>query len=138
MRISDWSSDVCSSDLYFGGAGLAHMREFGTRLETFAMVRAKASRHAVHNPKALFRTELSIEDVMESPMLWPGVMTRLMACPPTCGAAAAIITSKEFARKNGLDSTAESRVGKAGGSTGRSRRLPDNKKKKTRDIQQRT
>src|SRR3546814_7294638 len=86
MRISDWSSDVCSSDLfeqmqagairavfadrpspfehfdrlatelvdvdlplalrYFGGAGLAHMREFGTRLETFAMVRAKASRHA--------------------------------------------------------------------------------------------
>lgn len=88
---------------YFGGAGLAHMREFGTRLETFAMVRAKASRHAVHNPKALFRTELSIEDVMESPMLWPGVMTRLMACPPTCGAAAAIITSKEFARKHGLD-----------------------------------
>src|SRR3546814_10961643 len=40
---------------------------------------------------------------MESPMLWPGVMTRLMACPPTCGAAAAIITSKEFARKHGLD-----------------------------------
>src|SRR3546814_4142772 len=67
------------------------------------MVRAKASRHAVHNTKALFRTELSIEDVMESPMLWPGVMTRLMACPPTCGAAAAIITSKEFARKHGLD-----------------------------------
>src|SRR3546814_10365173 len=64
MRISDWSSDVCSSDL---------------------------------------RTELSIEDVMESPMLWPGVMTRLMACPPTCGAAAAIIMSKEFARKHGLD-----------------------------------
>src|SRR3546814_11241350 len=103
MRISDWSSDVCSSDLYFGGAGLAHMREFGTRLETFAMVRAKASRHAVHNPKALFRTELSIEDVMESPMLWPGVMTRLMACPPTCGAAAAIIPRKEFERKHTLD-----------------------------------
>src|SRR3546814_5785855 len=81
---------------YFGGAGLAHMREFGTRLETFAMVRAKASRHAVHNPKALFRTELSIEDVMESPMLWPGVMTRLMASPPTCGAAAPIITTKAF------------------------------------------
>src|SRR3546814_20155730 len=79
------------------------MREFGTRLETFAMVRAKASRHAVHNPEALFRTELSIEDVMESPMLWPGVMTRLMACPPPCGAAAAIITRNEFARKHGLD-----------------------------------
>ncbi|MCY1286704.1 acetyl-CoA C-acyltransferase [compost metagenome] len=29
-------------------------------------------------------------------------MTRLMACPPTCGAAAAIICSEAFARKHGL------------------------------------
>src|SRR3546814_1184987 len=28
MRISDWSSDVCSSDLPPGPAGLAHVREF--------------------------------------------------------------------------------------------------------------
>ena len=40
---------------YFGGAGLAHMQEFGTRLETFAKVRAKASRHAEHNPMARLR-----------------------------------------------------------------------------------
>ncbi|MDO9158158.1 MAG: lipid-transfer protein, partial [Burkholderiaceae bacterium] len=33
---------------YFGGAGLAHMQQYGTRLETFAQVRAKASRHAEH------------------------------------------------------------------------------------------
>ena len=31
---------------YFGGAGLAHMRKFGTPLESFAQVRAKARRHA--------------------------------------------------------------------------------------------
>jgi acetyl-CoA acetyltransferase len=30
------------------------------------------------------------------------VLTRLMACPPTCGAAATIIVSEEFAKKRGL------------------------------------
>jgi len=88
---------------YFGGAGKAHMDKYGTRLETFAAVRAKASRHAVNNPLALFRKEVSTEEVMASPMLWEGVMTRLMACPPTCGAAAAVICSEAFANKHGLN-----------------------------------
>lgn len=86
---------------YFGGAGLEHMKRFGTKLETFARVRAKASRHAVNNPLAIFRKEVSTEEVMASPMVWDGVMTRLMACPPTCGAAAAILMSESFARKVG-------------------------------------
>ncbi|MCP5268923.1 MAG: lipid-transfer protein [Zoogloeaceae bacterium] len=88
---------------YFGGAGLAHMQQYGTKLETFAKIRAKASRHAANNPLALFRNVVSSEDVMNSPMLWPGVMTRLMACPPTCGAAAAIVCSEEFAKRHGID-----------------------------------
>jgi len=88
---------------YFGGAGLAHMNEFGTRMETFAKIRAKASRHAANNPLALFRTVVTEEEVMASPTLWPGVMTRLMACPPTCGAAAAVICSDAFARHHELD-----------------------------------
>ena len=41
---------------YFGGAGIAHMQKYGSTLETFAQVRAKASRHAVNNPLALLRT----------------------------------------------------------------------------------
>ncbi|MFT4096720.1 MAG: lipid-transfer protein [Rhodoblastus sp.] len=87
---------------YFGGAGLAHMQKYGTKLETFAKVRAKASRHAVNNPLAIFRKEVTADEVMASPAVWQGVMTRLMACPPTCGAAAAILVSEEFARKKGL------------------------------------
>lgn len=87
---------------YFGGAGLAHMKKYGTPLESFAAIRAKASRHAAHNPLALLRKELSTEEVMNAPMLWPGVMTRLMACPPTCGAAAAVLVSEAFARRHGL------------------------------------
>lgn len=88
---------------YFGGAGLAHMEEFGTQMSTFAKIRAKASRHASNNPLALFRTVITEEDVMNAPVMWPGVMTRLMACPPTCGSAAAIICSQAFAQKHGLN-----------------------------------
>jgi acetyl-CoA acetyltransferase len=88
---------------YFGGAGKAHMDQFGTPLETFAKIRAKASRHAANNPLALFRSVVTEQEVMQSPALWPGVLTRLMACPPTCGAAAAIVCSAEFAGKHGLD-----------------------------------
>jgi len=95
---------------YFGGAGLAHMREYGTQLETFAVIRAKASRHATHNPMALLRKELSTDDVMAAPMLWEGVMTRLMACPPTCGAAAAVLCSERFARQHGLDTSVRIRA----------------------------
>jgi sterol carrier protein 2 len=87
---------------YFGGAGLSHMKKYGTKLETFAKVRAKASRHAKNNPLAIFRKEVTADDVMNDQVIWPGVMTRLMACPPTCGAAAAVLTSETFARKHGL------------------------------------
>ena len=87
---------------YFGGAGLSHMKKYGTKLETFAKVRAKASRHAVNNPLAIFRKEVTTDEVMASPAVWQGVMTRLMACPPTCGAAAAILVSEDFAKKHGL------------------------------------
>ena len=89
---------------YFGGAGLAHMEKYGTPLKAFAEIRAKASRHAVNNPLALFRKEVTAQDVLDAPMIWPGVMTRLMACPPTCGAAAAVLVSESFAKKRGLRS----------------------------------
>ena len=88
---------------YFGGAGQAHMQQYGTKLSTFAKIRAKASRHAANNPLALFRNVVTEEEVLHTPVLWPGVMTRLMACPPTCGAAAAVICSDDFARRHGLD-----------------------------------
>ena len=88
---------------YFGGAGQAHMQQYGTKISTFAKIRAKASRHAVNNPMAVFRTEVTEEQVLASPMIWPGVLTRLMACPPTCGAAAAIVCSAEFAQRHGLN-----------------------------------
>ena len=90
---------------YFGGAGKSHMDKYGTTMKDFAKIRAKASRHAAKNPLALFKKEVSEEEVLQSPIMWPGVMTRLMACPPTCVGAAAILVSENFANKHGIDSS---------------------------------
>lgn len=107
-RFDALTDELVQADLplalrYFGGAGLAHMRQYGTKLSTFAKIRAKASRHGANNPMSLLRKVLTEDDVMQAPMLWDGVMTRLMACPPTCGAAAAIVCSAEFAKRHDLD-----------------------------------
>ena len=108
-KFDDECNDIFASTAplalrYFGGAGKSHMDKYGTQISDFAKIRAKASRHAKNNPKALFRTELSEGDVLQSPEMIPGVMTRLMACPPTCGAAATILVSEAFAKKHGIRS----------------------------------
>jgi acetyl-CoA acetyltransferase len=87
---------------YFGGAGREHMQRYGTKLATFAKIRAKASRHAEHNEHAIFRRVLTEHDVLADAPLWPGVMTRSMACPPTCGAAAAVLMSEARAAQLGV------------------------------------
>ena len=94
-------NDVPVALKVFGGAGVQHQRKFGTEQRTFAKIRAKASRHAVHNDKAIFRSELSVDDVLASPPIF-GVLTRLQCCPPTCGAGAAIICSEKFAKERGI------------------------------------
>ena len=86
----------------FGGGGRAHMELFGTRRETFAMISVKARRHAANNPYAVFRDPITLEQVMDSPQIFDP-LTRLQCCPPTCGAAAAVICSTEFAVRHGLD-----------------------------------
>ncbi|WEJ74882.1 lipid-transfer protein [Pseudomonas sp. PSE14] len=86
---------------FFGGAGRAYMKEYGISRETFARIRVKASQHAARNPLAVFRNVVSVEEVMASPMIFDP-LTRLQCCPPTCGAAAAIVCSEAFAKKHGL------------------------------------
>lgn len=85
----------------FGGAGLSHMEKYGTKPETFAKISVKARKHAANNPNAVFRDLLTEEQVLESPHIF-GPLTRYQCCPPTCGAAAAVVCSEEFARKHGL------------------------------------
>ncbi|QSB14707.1 lipid-transfer protein [Natronosporangium hydrolyticum] len=91
---------------YFGGAGLAYAERYGTKPETFAQITVKARRHAAQNPNAVFRTPVSVAEVLDSPHIF-GMLTRLQCCPPTCGAGAAVICSPEFARRRGLDARVE-------------------------------
>lgn len=85
----------------FGGAGFEYQNKFGTKTETFAKVRSKASMHAQHNSRAVFRVPLSTEEVLQGPALFLN-LTRLQCCPPTCGAAAAILCTPKFAARHGL------------------------------------
>jgi sterol carrier protein 2 len=86
----------------FGAAGAEYQRRHGMADESFAMVSVKARRHAAENERAVLRAPLTIEEVMASPRVH-GPLTRLQCCPPTCGAAAALVCSERFARENGLD-----------------------------------
>ncbi len=87
---------------YFAAAGRQYMKEHGTKASTFAKISVKARRHAAENPFALFRTPVTEEEVLASPAI-VAPLTRLQCCPPTCGAAAAVVCSEAFAKSHGLD-----------------------------------
>jgi len=104
VEIANENSDVEDAPMaikLFGGAGREYQKRFGAEDATFAMVAQKARKHAKHNERAIFRNELTVEEVLASPRLC-GPVTRLQCCPPTCGAAAAIVVSGSFARRRGL------------------------------------
>jgi len=86
----------------FGGAGRQYAEKYGTSPEMFAKISVKSRRHAANNPYAVFTDPVTVEEVLASPHIY-GPLTRLQCCPPTCGAAAAVLVSAEFARANGID-----------------------------------
>lgn len=86
----------------FGGAGREYMKRYGAKRETFGRISEKARRHAAHNPFAIFNQPLTLEEIMKSDEVYDP-LTRFQCCPPTCGAAAAIICSDDFAKKHGVD-----------------------------------
>ncbi|HWL84946.1 MAG TPA: lipid-transfer protein [Polyangiaceae bacterium] len=85
----------------FGGAGREYRWKYGTKKETFGKVSEKARKHASKNPFALFNEVLSLEEIMASQEVFDP-LTRYQCCPPTCGAAAAVLCSEEFAKKHGV------------------------------------
>lgn len=77
---------------YFGGAGAAYCERYGMDPAVFAQISVKSRRHAANNPYAVFTDPVSVADVLASPRIF-GPLTRLQCCPPTCGAAAAVVVS---------------------------------------------
>jgi len=91
----------------FGAAGRRYMDRHGVGPELFAKVAVKTRAHAVHNPMALLRAPLTVEDVLQAKVVYLDYLTRLMCCPPSCGAAAAVICSRAFAARHGIADTVE-------------------------------
>lgn len=85
----------------FGAAGLEYLKKYDANLDIFGKVAIKSRKHAVNNPYSLFTQELQLDEVMNAPVIYPG-LTRYMACPPTCGAAAVIVCSDQFAQKHNI------------------------------------
>ena len=87
---------------FFGGAARDYMKQYGIKAEVFARISVKARQHAARNPLAVFRQTVTLDEVLASPKVFDP-LTRLQCCPPTCGAAATILCSPEFAKRHGLD-----------------------------------
>lgn len=86
----------------FGGAGREYRANYNVPAEAFGYIAVKNRKHAVENPYSLFRQEMSIDEIMDAPMVFDP-LTRFQCCPPTCGAGAAIVCSEEFAKNHGHD-----------------------------------
>jgi acetyl-CoA acetyltransferase len=85
--------------MLFGSAGFEYLETYDASPELFARVAVKTRAHAVNNPMSLFSRKLTVEEVLASDVVYGEHLQKLMCCPPTCGAAAAIIVSEAVARK---------------------------------------
>ncbi|MEY2771689.1 MAG: hypothetical protein RIQ38_2108 [Pseudomonadota bacterium] len=74
-----------------------HMHEFGTTSEQLAWIKVAASQHAQHNPNAMLRKVVTVEDVLASPMV-SDPLHRLDCCVMSDGGGALIVTRPEIAR----------------------------------------
>lgn len=76
----------------------AHMQTYGTTEEDLARVAVKSHRHGALNPKAQFRREISVEQVMRSALVAEPL--RLLHCSPVSdGAAAVLVCPLDQARR---------------------------------------
>ncbi|MBI5444075.1 MAG: thiolase family protein [Deltaproteobacteria bacterium] len=75
-----------------------YMKRYGLTQEHFARLSVKSHRNAAKNPRAQYRKEVTLEEVLGSgEIVFP--LTRMMCAPIGDGAAAAILCSKEQAAR---------------------------------------
>ena len=84
---------------YFALYARRRMALYGATPEDFAKVKVKNARHGLANPNARFRKEVSVEDVLESPVV-ADPLHLLDICATSDGGAALVVSSLDFARKH--------------------------------------
>lgn len=75
-----------------------HMYEYGTTSEQLAWIKVAASHHAQHNEHALLRDVVTVEDVVNSPMI-SDPLHRLDCCVITDGGGAIVVVAPEVMNK---------------------------------------
>jgi acetyl-CoA C-acetyltransferase len=92
-----WGTSAASG---YALAAQRHMFEFGTTSAQLAEVRVAASLHAQHNPHALLPDPVTVDEVLDSPMI-SSPLHRLDCCVITDGGGAAVVVSPDVARDLG-------------------------------------
>ena len=75
-----------------------HMYEFGTTSEQLAWIKVAASHHAQYNPHALLKDVVTVEEVVNSPMI-SDPLHRLDCCVISDGGGALVVVRPEIARQ---------------------------------------
>src|SRR5258706_2702915 len=82
----------------YGMCAMRHMHDYGTTSEELAWIKVAASHHAQYNPHAMLREVVTVEDVLNSPMI-SDPLHRLDCCVISDGGRALIVTTPENAKK---------------------------------------
>ncbi len=89
---------------YFALYARRRMDRFGATEEDFAQVKVKNARHGLANPNARYRKEVTVDEVLGSPMV-ADPLRLLEICATSDGGAALVLSSMEFARAHAGGST---------------------------------
>ena len=81
----------------YGMCAMRHMHDYGTTSEQLAWIKVAASHHAQYNPHAMLKDVVTVEDVLNSPMI-SDPLHRMDCCVVTDGGGALIVTTPEIAR----------------------------------------
>ncbi|MEU8892227.1 acetyl-CoA acetyltransferase [Streptomyces sp. NPDC048442] len=76
-------------------AARRHMHEYGTTLEQLAQVAVQARANAATNPDAMFRTPLTVDEVLAGPMI-ADPFTKLHCCLRSDGGCAVLLVAEEY------------------------------------------
>ncbi|KAH6668277.1 nonspecific lipid-transfer protein, mitochondrial precursor [Halenospora varia] len=79
----------------FGNAGREYMEKYGATKEDLAEIARANHEHSQRNPYSQFQQNYTLQQILDSPMIWDP-LTKLQCCPTSDGAAAAILVSQDF------------------------------------------
>jgi acetyl-CoA acetyltransferase len=85
---------------YFALYARRRMDRYGATDEDFAQVKVKNARHGLANPYARYRKEVTVDEVLASPVV-ADPLRLLEICATSDGGAALVLSSMEFARRHG-------------------------------------